>query len=358
MLTHIVVWCRQLYFCSSFMGFRIPQLIKSTVMVPTPFQYLKVETLRNRFRVYKYNVMMNRNILFILLLCLCFCSCQKKYRYVEIVNERDILSGETSRKEKEPELIEASDDSVAYCAAYQKFCIAQKVARDMKKTGMDLGEEPLEFKLLDEQNVNIANKNIFVSKDKIEEEISERIFSLENSVKNTGSIKETQKSFSVDKSKVDELLKDFVRNRDEFDGSGLVWYTPKHAPKHVDRNGIYLYFGKDDNSIKPLRLRVQYYADEWLFISNVIFNIDGKVFRFIPTKVERDSGNGGMIWEWIDEPIQDESDKELIYALVNAKSAKMKFNGSQYYKIKAISNAQLTSMRKTLELFNALGGNF
>ena len=181
---------------------------------------------------------------------------------------------------------------------------------------------------------------------------------MENSVKNTGSIKKTQKSFSVDKSKVDELLKDFVRNRDEFDGSGLVWYTPKHAPKHVDRNGIYLYFGKDDNSIKPLRLRVQYYADEWLFISNVIFNIDGKVFRFIPTKVERDSGNGGMIWEWIDEPIQDESDKELIYALVNAKSAKMKFNGSQYYKIKAISNAQLTSMRKTLELFNALGGNF
>ena len=121
---------------------------------------------------------------------------------------------------------------------------------------------------------------------------------------------------------------------------------------------VYLYFGKDDNSIKPLRLRVQYYADEWLFISNVIFNIDGKVFRFIPTKVERDSGNGGMIWEWIDEPIQDESDKELIYALVNAKSAKMKFNGSQYYKIRAISNAQLTSMRKTLELFNALGGNF
>lgn len=137
-----------------------------------------------------------------------------------------------------------------------------------------------------------------------------------------------------------------------------MWYTPKHAPKHVDRNGIYLYFGKDDNSIKPLRLRVQYYADEWLFISNVIFNIDGKVFRFIPTKVERDSGNGGMIWEWIDEPIQDESDKELICALINAKSAKMKFNGSQYYKIKAISNAQLTSMRKTLELFNALGGNF
>ena len=95
-LTHIVVWRRQLYFCSSFMGFRIPQLIKSTVMVPTPFQCLKVETLRNRFRVYKYNVMMNRNILFILILCLCFCSCQKKYRYVEIVNERDILSGEST----------------------------------------------------------------------------------------------------------------------------------------------------------------------------------------------------------------------------------------------------------------------
>lgn len=145
-------------------------------MVPTPFQCLKVETLRNRFRVYKYNVMMNRNILFILLLCLCFCSCQKKYRYVEIVNERDILSGETSRKEKEPELIEASDDSVAYCAAYQKFCIAQKVSRDMKKSGMDLGDEPIEFKLLDEQNVNIANKTSLLVKIKLKKKFPKEFF--------------------------------------------------------------------------------------------------------------------------------------------------------------------------------------
>ena len=57
--------------------------------------------------------MENRNFLFMLLLCFCICSCQKKYRYIEIVNEKDIVSGEYSEKEKEPEVIEASDDSAA-----------------------------------------------------------------------------------------------------------------------------------------------------------------------------------------------------------------------------------------------------
>ena len=53
-----------------------------------------------------------------------------------------------------------TDDSVAYCAAYQKFCIAQKVARDMKKSGMDLGEEPLEFGAFWFMDENYAiNKN-------------------------------------------------------------------------------------------------------------------------------------------------------------------------------------------------------
>lgn len=307
--------------------------------------------------------MMNHNILLVLLLCLFWGSCQKKsrvekYSYVEIVSEKDILTGETSKKEKEPELLEAIDDSAAYCEAYEKYCIALKVAGDMKKSGVDLGTVPVGFKLLDEDNVDIANKKIFASKEKVEKEISKKVLSLGSPVENTESVKETKKAHGVDKSKVNELLKGFVINRDEFDDSGLVWYIPKGAPKHVDENGVYLYFGKNDSSIMPLRLRIQYYADNWLFISNVVFNIDGKVFNFIPTKVERDSGNGGMIWEWIDEPIQDESDKKLVYALVNAKSAKVKFNGSQYYKIKSISKAQLTSMRNTFGLFDALGGEF
>ena len=74
--------------------------------------------------------------------------------------------------------------------------------------------------------------------------------------------------------------------------------------------------------------------------------------------MERDSGNGGKIWEWADEAIQDESDKDLVNALVNAKSAKMKLIGAQYYEIKAITKGQLASMRKTLQLYNAFGGDF
>ncbi len=70
--------------------------------------------------------MENRNFLFMLLLCFCICSCQKKYRYIEIVNEKDIVSGEYSEKEKEPEVIEASDDSAAYCEAYKNIVYLEK----------------------------------------------------------------------------------------------------------------------------------------------------------------------------------------------------------------------------------------
>lgn len=302
--------------------------------------------------------MENRNFLFMLLLCFCICSCQKKYRYIEIVNEKDIVSGEYSEKEKEPEVIEASDDSAAYCEAYKKYCMSGKVVRDMKKSGVDPGDVPLDFKLLNEQNIDISKSITFSNKSKIEKGISERVLSLENTMRNTGSVKNADKLPEIDKSEIDKIKKDFVESHDEFDAAGLVWYTPKDAPKHVDRNGIYLYFGKDETSMKSLRLRIQYYADEWLFINQIIFNIDGKVYRFFPTKMERDSGNGGKIWEWADEAIQDESDKDLVNALVNAKSAKMKLIGAQYYKIKAITKGQLASMRKTLQLYNAFGGDF
>lgn len=65
--------------------------------------------------------------------------------------------------------------------------------------------------------------------------------SLENTMRNTGSVKNADKLPEIDKSEIDKIKKDFVESHDEFDAAGLVWYTPKDAPKHVDRNGIYLY---------------------------------------------------------------------------------------------------------------------
>jgi hypothetical protein len=122
-------------------------------------------------------------------------------------------------------------------------------------------------------------------------------------------------------------------------------------------NGIYCYFQTENNIPSNLRFRVQYHADDWLFISRIQFSIDGKAYDYIPSDVETDSGNGGRIWEWFDESL-DSSDKELIDALANAKSAKMKLIGKQYHDIKAITTEQINSIKRTLEMYNAMGGNY
>jgi hypothetical protein len=70
---------------------------------------------------------------------------------------------------------------------------------------------------------------------------------------------------------------------------------------------------------------------------------------------ETDSGDGGKIWEWFDESVSV-SDKQLINALANSKSAKMKLIGRQYFDVKNISQDQIKGIKRTLELYQAMGG--
>ena len=165
----------------------------------------------------------------------------------------------------------------------------------------------------------------------------------------------TVEEIQVDSAKMKELLPYFDVKKDVFDPSGKVWYEPKSAPKYTNQNGIYLYFATQGGKIRPLRFRIQYYAEDWLFFKKVQFSIDGNAYEYVPSRTETDSGDGGMIWEWFDEALNG-GDKELIYALTEAKSAKMKFVGQQYYDIKTITQKQVTNMKRTLELYRAMGG--
>jgi len=165
------------------------------------------------------------------------------------------------------------------------------------------------------------------------------------------------KTAKVDSVKVKELTKYFRINSDEFSNDNKKWYEPKTAPQYTNRNGIYCYFQTENGIPSNLRFRVQYYAEDWLFFSRVQFSIDGKAYEFVPNDTETDSGNGGYIWEWFDQGLTT-SDKNLIYALANGKSAKMKFIGRQYHNIKTITQEQIKSIKQTIDLYNALGGQY
>ena len=57
---------------------------------------------------------------------------------------------------KDAVTIRAETDSIAYLEAYQKYCISEKVARDMKEALGSTSSVPKYFKLIDEKGDNIA----------------------------------------------------------------------------------------------------------------------------------------------------------------------------------------------------------
>jgi hypothetical protein len=305
---------------------------------------------------------MIKNTLLVLLFAVVLTSCDKKYTYVEIVLDKGIFGG-VDKKEKEPKIIKAKNDTLAYLDAYQKFCISVKVNKDMKETYGETYSIPLEFKLLNDKGDNIVNSIFFATRAEQEKMIEERIFSMNTNIKEssekirTEKIEEFKKSVKIDSVKVKELEKFFTLKKDEFSNNNKIWYTPKSAPQYTNRNGIYCYFQTENGMPSNLRFRVQYYNDDWLFFNKIQFSIDDKAYEYIPSDTETDSGNGGYIWEWFDESVTS-TDKELLYALANAKNAKMKFIGRQYYDIKTITQEQKLAIKRTLELFNALGGSY
>lgn len=286
----------------------------------------------------------------------------KNYKYIEIVEEEGLMGG-TERKEQEAKIIEAENDSIAYLEAYKDFCIALKISSDMKISYGNSANTPIEFKLLNEKNEDISNLVVFKDKELREKEIKDQIFSMENSMqKSVDDYKNEKeqnfkKTAKIDSVKIKELTKSFSKKKDEFSNNNSTWFTPKTAPKFANANGIYCYFQTENGIPSNLRFRLQYLANDWLFFDKVQFSIDGKAYDYVPTKTETDSGNGGYIWEWFDESV-NESDKELINALANAKSAKMKLNGKQYFDVKNISKTQINSIKQTLELYKAMGGEF
>lgn len=162
------------------------------------------------------------------------------------------------------------------------------------------------------------------------------------------------KKAGADVARVKQLSKFVSFKKDEYDGN--TWVTPKSKPAYRNRNGIYCYFSKDADKVSNFRLAIQYFADDWLFIEGYRFVIDGETFRYSPMKVERDNG-GGDIWEWSDEKVSLPA-INIIQALVKAKSAKMRFEGAQYYKEKIITAAQIKAVKDVYDLYRAMGGTF
>lgn len=295
--------------------------------------------------------------LLLLLSVVCIYGCSPKKEYTCIVKERvyDLLGSSYSIEEREPETIFAINDSVAYVQSFQNFCIYEAVHQKMVNQGFTKSNKPISFSVYNKEGKLITDYAL-ENMEPIYDSIRQRTLSYIDKDTNP-SIGTNADTPKIDSAKIKELLPFFKISKDKFSPEGLTWYEPKDAPQYVNYNGIYCYFAKNTQG-RPynLRLKIQYAADEWLFIKTIYFAIGDKAYRYIPDNVETDNGNG-RIWEWSDQTFNPNI-KEIIDALITVPSAEMKLNGSQYYNIKKITNKQIQSIKRTIDLYKAMGGKY
>ncbi|MBR6284847.1 MAG: hypothetical protein IKR25_11235 [Muribaculaceae bacterium] len=138
---------------------------------------------------------------------------------------------------------------------------------------------------------------------------------------------------------------------------GDLGVMPRGVTTDNTENAIYLYFKEGpDGKPEPLRLRIQYYADDPLNYYEAQFNINGFDYSFKPTNFKRGKGKGRMIWENSDDPVTA-ADKDLIYALAHGDWVVLKLMApSGINHNKQLTDEQLAAFRQVLNLYLLKGG--
>jgi hypothetical protein len=140
--------------------------------------------------------------------------------------------------------------------------------------------------------------------------------------------------------------------KDEFKPD-YVFYFPNNAPKYSNVSWMFPYLVKSGNDF-TLRFVIQYEADDWLFIEDVKIKItheDGTetVMDLLSGNFERDH-SGGRIWEWLDTPVSADLYDKLVN-ISQAKSAKLRYNGQQYYQERNLSANEFKALRNMLNVY-------
>jgi len=138
----------------------------------------------------------------------------------------------------------------------------------------------------------------------------------------------------------------------------ITWYRDYSSPTYINQDGFFLYFGANSYEVTDLHLKMQYFADDWLFIDKASVNIDGETFVLSESSFDRD--NDSTIWEWQDITVFANVSNELVLGrdvlekIANSSRAIVRYTGSQYYHDEYISDRQKQAMRNVLAAYDAM----
>ena len=294
-----------------------------------------------------------RSLPVLLMMAVIISGCNKTYTYMETVQEKSLFGDSDNLRVKKAVTIGARNDTLAYRKAYRKYYTSLRICSAIAEKDSRLVGIPIKFSLYGPKG-NQVLPYLDVS---MLDCITDHIMASEKDINKPLSRAKRAKQNPVDSVKIKEVSALFSFNRDEFDPRGLTWIKPKSAPQYTNRNAIYCYFMKDaDEVVSNFRLRIQYCADNGLFIRKYQFSIDGKAYEFVPDKVEHDY-SGGRVWEWCDESPASEQNIAIVKALAVAGNAKIKFIGRQYSDTRALSQKEIKGIKNAFDLYIAMGGS-
>lgn len=180
---------------------------------------------------------------------------------------------------------------------------------------------------------------------KLLSEINEKIVAAEKAKQ-----LEAQKAAEEQRKALARLDANLVKNVDEI--KGITWVSHKSVP--LLENYMTLYFGVKDGSAAgyPLRMKLNYHADSWLFIESVTIKADDKVFDLGKLDFERDNA-AGSIWEWSDTRVEDMA---MLNSILSAKKVVIRYDGRQYYHDFVLPDSQKNAMKESLLAWQRYGG--
>ena len=131
----------------------------------------------------------------------------------------------------------------------------------------------------------------------------------------------------------------------------------RYVSREKSSNEVYFVFAMSEDSLpEPLRLRVQYCADDPLDFDQLIFTIDGFDYPFYPANHEQGTLDGDLYWECSDDVLQP-AHKDLVYALAHSNWVALKLMSTRgIHHVKMLTDGQRTDFAHTLDLYRLMGG--
>ena len=131
----------------------------------------------------------------------------------------------------------------------------------------------------------------------------------------------------------------------------------RYVSRDKSSNEVYFTFTMNEDSVPgPLRLHVQYCADDPLDFDQLIFTIDGFNYPFYPSDHEHGTLDGGLYWECSDDVLKPVH-KDLVYALAHSNWVALKLMSTRgIHHVKMLTDGQRADFAHTLDLYRLLGG--